>query len=476
MKKLRNILVITLLLAFSSNPFSFIRNIKERDNKKYKQFQSNIPRVTEEMLYPDFWLKNTKKAKRLIATPEEIEAYNMETINISETVVDLEAYRESFTKEELIGLIKNLSQLPASPGYNSKGEKVDKEHYELLIENLNIEGIKDINEVRYGIAVRRTEMRTFPTYESLHISPEDYNIDKFMETAVYPLEPMAILHESKDKKWYFAQIYNYLAWIPVKDVAIADKKILFEYLNREDFLIVTGRRVYTNYNPLVPEISELQLDMGVRLPLALEAEIKEDIYGQNPAGNFVVKLPKRNEKGYLEFVYGLIPRTADVNIGYLAYTRENIIKQAFKFQGERYGWGGMFNGRDCSSFIMDIYRTMGIKLPRNSAEQGKQAAGVYFSFPEAMPLKERQKILDKLKPGTALYMAGHVMLYLGKYKGEYYMIHDLSGFYEKINNKMVFKNVWEVAVTPLSLLTYVDGKYKTYFEALYGAREFILEK
>jgi len=190
----------------------------------------------------------------------------------------------------------------------------------------------------------------------------------------------------------------------------------------------------------------------------------------------VVKIPTRDDNGNLKFEYALIPRNADVNLGYLPYTKANIIKQAFKFQGERYGWGGMFNGRDCSAFIMDIYRSMGIKLPRNSSEQGKLAAGIYHEFPKTMTLRERQKIFDKLEPGTGLYMSGHAMLYLGKYKGEYYMIHDFSGFYTKENNKMVFKNVWEVAVTPLSLLTYTDETYKTYMEALYGVREFILEK
>ena len=475
MNNLRKILFITLLLVFSTNSLSFATNWSD-DIKKYKQFQSNIPKVSEEMLYPEFWIKNISHANKIIATPEEIEAYNRETINICEVVVDLENYQESFTKEELTQLINNLSKVPDSPRYNSKGEKVEKEYYDMLIENLNLEGLKEINHVRYGVTVRRTEMRTFPTYDRLFSSPEDYNIDRFMETAVYAIEPMVILHESKDGEWYFAQIYNYLAWIPVKDVAVTDRETLFQYVNRKDFLVVTGSKVNTNYNPIKQEISELQLDMGVRIPLANLEEIKEDFYGQNPAGNFVVKIPTRNENGNLEFDYALIQRTADVNLGYLPYTKANIIKQAFKFQGERYGWGGMFNGRDCSAFIMDIYRTMGVKLPRNSSEQGKLAAGIYQEFSETMTLDERQKIFNKLEPGTGLYMSGHAMLYLGKYKGEHYMIHDFSGFYTKVNDKIVYRNVWEVTVTPLSILTYSNGTYKTYMEALFGAREFRLHK
>ncbi|MBZ2174181.1 SH3 domain-containing protein [Schnuerera sp. xch1] len=475
MKKLKMILVILLLFTFNFNSISCAKNPNSNDNEKYKQFQSNIPKVTEDMLYPEFWIKNASKVKKVLNTPEEIEAYNRENVDICEPVVNLENYQESFTKEELTQLIEGISKPSSSPRYNNKGEQVGKEYYDELIKNLNLKNLDTVNEVRYGITVRRTEMRTFPTYDRLYSSPNDYNIDRSMETAVYPIEPMVILSESTDGEWYFAQIYNYLGWLPAKDVAITDKDTLFNYVNREDFLVVTGRRIHTNYNYLKPQISELQLDMGVRIPLAIEDEIREDFYGQNPAGNFVVKLPIRNKEGTLEFDYALISRLADINLGYLPYTRENIINQAFKFQGERYGWGGMFNARDCSALMMDIYRTFGVKLPRNASEQGKLATGVFHEFSEKMTLDEREKILDKLGPGIGLYMDGHAMLYLGEYKGEYYAIHDFSGFYTEIDGEVVYKNVWEVAVTPLSILRLSDDIYKTYLEVLYGAREFILQ-
>jgi len=446
------------------------------DSNTYKQFHSNIPGVTEEMLYPGFWIKNTCSVDKVISTSEEIEAYNRKNIKICKPVVDLENYQESFSKEELTQLMQNLSTSSKYTRYNSNGEEVDEEYYKVLIENLNFDKVSHNNEVRYGITVRRTEMRTFPTYDRLFSSQDDYKIDRSTETAVYPIEPMVIVSESKDGEWYFAQIYNYLAWIPSKDVALAHKDILFEYVNNEEFLVVTGKRIYTNYNYLNPELSELQLDMGVKIPLATESEIKEDFYDQNPAGNFVIKLPTRNADGNLVFDYALIPRLDDVSLGYLPYTKANIINQAFKFQGERYGWGGMFNGRDCTSFIMDIYRTIGIKLPRNSSEQDELAEGVYHKIQETMTLEERKKIFDNLGPGIGLYMSGHAMLYLGKYNDEYYIIHDVSGFYNKTTSGVSYNKTWAVTVTPLSILKSSGNTYETYMESLYGAREFIFKK
>lgn len=474
MKKIKGILIITIAFIMTFTSMGYAANT---DIAEYKQFESNVPNVTEDMLYPEFWVENISKANKVIATPEEIEVYNNENIKVCEPVVDLENYKESFTKQELVELIEDLSSPSTYPRYNSNGEQVGEDYYNELIQNLNLDGLDDVNHVRYGITVARTEMRNFPTYDRLYSSPNDYNIDRLMETAVYPIEPMIILSESQDGEWYLAQIYNYLAWIPVKDVAIAaDKDILFDYINNENFLVVTGKRVYTNYNPQKPEISELQLDMGVKAPLAKKDEIKENFYDQNPAGNFVIKIPTRNTDGNLVFDYALIQRLDDVSMGYLPYTKANIIKQAFKFQGERYGWGGMFNGRDCTAFVLDIYRTMGIKIPRNSSEQGKLAAGLFHDMPEDMKLEEREKMFDKLEPGTGLYMSGHAMIYLGKYKDEYYMIHDFSGFYTENEGELTYNSTWEVAVTPLSILKSSGDNYITYMEALYGAREFILEK
>ncbi|HYE83308.1 MAG TPA: SH3 domain-containing protein [Clostridia bacterium] len=484
MKMLRVLMIFFLVLVLAAGSavtagqeditaFSAL-TAEQEDITAYKQFESNVPGVSESMLYPEFWIKNTPDAGKLIAAAEEIAEFNRVNVrDAAAPLADLENYQQSFTKAELAELIRGLSKPATSERYNSDGELVGKKYYDLIISNLNLNGLRDVNAVRYGIAVRRTEMRTFPTYDRLYSSPANYNIDRFMETVAYPAEPLVILSTSKDGQWYFAQMYNYLAWIPAKDVAVGDKTELFSYVNREPFLTVTAPRIHASFNPMNAELSELRFDMGARLPLATASEVKAAFYDQNPAGNFVVKVPTRNEEGKLIFDYVLISRSADVSLGYLPYTKENIIKQAFKLQGERYGWGGMFNGRDCSAFLMDIFRTMGVRIPRNASEQGKLMVGRYYDMPASMTLGERKRLFDGLEPGTALYMSGHAMLYLGKYEDEYYMIHDFSGFSVKNGNgELVNYSSWEVAVTPLSILRSSGG---IYMEALYGARVFLLE-
>jgi hypothetical protein len=94
--------------------------------------------------------------------------------------------------------------------------------------------------------------------------------------------------------------------------------------------VVTGNRIRLENDPLLPQISEMEFTMGTKLPLAKPDELPDLIRDRRVYQNYVVKLPVRNGSGELEFVLAPIPISNDVTVGYLPYTRANIIRQAFK--------------------------------------------------------------------------------------------------------------------------------------------------
>ncbi|HOT30287.1 MAG TPA: SH3 domain-containing protein [Candidatus Ozemobacteraceae bacterium] len=441
---------------------------------RFVQFEPNIPGVIDEMLDPSFWIARVAEPDKIIMTPQEIRRYNHRSARECKPLEDLRYYRRILNGDAVRGMISAVSSRPSKKKFMN-GSELTGAYFDRLERALDLAAIPSRVMVRYGITVRRTEMRTFPTFDRVFNEPDDYEFDRFIETALYPVEPLVILHTSADGEWFFAQAYNYLAWVPVKDVALTDSRTLFDYLDTPNFLVVTGKRVFTGYNPIKADVSELLLDMGVRIPLASRDEIPLEIYGQHPVGNYVAKLPVRGPEGNLEWGLGLISRTDEVHLGYLPFTPRNIITQAFKFLGQRYGWGGMFNARDCSAFIMDNFRTMGVMLPRNAGEQGKLALGAMHHMPESMSLEDRKKLFDTLPPAVPIYMDGHAMLYLCKYNNDYYIIHDFAG-YSAPDETGEFRRskTRGVSVTPL-LATFLS-KGKHYMQGLYSAREFRLDR
>lgn len=153
------------------------------------------------------------------------------------------------------------------------------------------------------------------------------------------------------------------------------------------------------------------------------------IYGISMVGSHVVLLPTRGENGELELTETRVPQGLAVMEGFLEYTSRNVIEQSFKMLGERYGWGSLWYARDCASYIMDIYQCFGIELPRNASNQvavaGKRVDVSNYSD------EDKQALLLDQPVGTLLEFNGHIMLYLGKYEGKPYVIHQVYGFIPK---------------------------------------------
>ena len=115
-----------------------------------------------------------------------------------------------------------------------------------------------------------------------------------------------------------------------------------------------------------------------------------------------------------------------------------------------YGWGEMFGARDCSRFIMDIFATFGILMPRNSKLQAR--IGISLGTGRGNDDQRKAKVLDRAIPfATTLRLPGHIMLYLGKDKGKYYAIHNIWGIQTNRQFGPVLQKIGKVVVSDLSL-------------------------
>ncbi len=383
---------------------------------------STMPNVKAEMLKADYWINKMSDADRLIMSACEIENFNQEIIqDMPGSVLDLTAYPSNVSGVKLNLLIKR--SFPAEPSYMD-GQIVAPAFWTELETRMNLAGIEDKQQVEYAFTVRRSNLKIFPATEIIGDEPDDPAFDLFQDSSVLPAEPLIVLHHSADRKWYFVQMYNCAGWLPATDIGICDRADWLKYQQEKDFLLVTANRLRLDANPLVPEITELEFTMGCKLPLVKAGELNAPLDMRVPHGNYLLKLPVRNAVGNLDFKIAPLPVSNDVVVGYLPYTRANIIRQAFKMQGDRYCWGGMLGGRDCSSLVMELYRCFGFRLARNSDAQ-EISTGKTISF-KNHSTAYRESLMGKVLPGASLHFPGHEMLYLGEDGGRYYVINALG--------------------------------------------------
>jgi cell wall-associated NlpC family hydrolase len=229
--------------------------------------------------------------------------------------------------------------------------------------------------------------------------------------------------------------------------------MVFAYVHKTPYLVVTGATVKTVFTPELPPVSELQLDMGVRVPLLADWPTGEPVNGQHPYTAHVIELPWRNPDGTLTFAPALLPRTADTSRDYLPLSRANLLRQGFKFLGERYGWGHSYNARDCSGFVSEVYRSFNVRLPRNTRDQAVTPAVKRIEFSAADDHERRLAQLRDTQVGDLIYIPGHVMMVIGHDRGMPYVIHDVTGVSYRDASGAVRRVLLNgVSVTPLTPL------------------------
>ena len=419
-----------------------------------------LPNVTSEMERPEFWIKKIKNPTNLLLTPGKIQKMNEENLKRKDLLLfRIKDLKEDWTREEILSLLKRDWEdfgEAKEVRYGKKGAPLRESYWTELKNKLNQDSIKESNRMLYALVVKRTDIRVFPTDEPSLSSPNNEEFDRFQHSSISSGSPIGIYHFSKDNEWAYVQTSFIRGWIHTKDLAIANEKHeVTDYEEAQDRLVVIGNFINVFGDSSLQKIVFLA-QMGDIFPLLStpgETNITNSFY--------IIQIPSNDANGQLIFRKGYIRADEDVRRGFLPYTQENVARQSFKMLNHPYDWGDRLGGRDCSRFIMDLFKTFGILMPRNSREQANVGIDLGKSLNQAIPL------------ATILRVPGHIMLYLGNNKGKYYIIHSILGTQDIGKSGIILEKIGKVVVSDLSLGR--SGPHGSLLNRLTGIR-FIGEK
>jgi len=412
-----------------------------------------VPGVQQEQLTPEFWIAREPNPKKVLLDARAISLQNARLLELDPSVHDLEKIPPVLPAAGVRAWIEKISRYPDEDRYDAAGRKLERPDFDELLRNAALETVPLNQRTRYGLVVKRADLRTFPAPLRAFSSADEQNIDRFQESALFPGTPVVIAHESRDGNWWFIVSSAYTAWVEKRFVAEGPAEEVLGYARKAPYLLVTGAMVKTVFTPERPEVSELQLDMGVRVPVLADWPESTLVNGQHPYTAHVIELPGRASDGTLRFIPALLPRTEDTSGNYLPLNQANLLRQGFKFLGERYGWGHSYNARDCSGFVSDVYRSFGVQLPRNTRDQAVSPARSRITFKETDDDEHRLAVLRNLEAGDLIYIPGHVMMVIGHENGMPYVIHDTTGIsYRDAKGEVTRVVLNGVSVTPLTPL------------------------
>jgi len=302
------------------------------------------------------------------------------------------------------------------PLYNIQGKRISAKRIKEWIDNANIQNLDSIDVP--AIAIKHTNLRALPTYSSFYITKKgqylfDFNYNQ--NSAVYPNTPLFISHFSQDRKWAYVIAPYSFGWVDTASIAIATKNFIKEFKTKD-----YGVAIKDNSQILEDGSSYTLVKLGTIFP------IKDNRY----------LIATKNKDGYAKIAPLDINDTNLIAKKPFRFNAQNVAKIAKEFVGEPYGWGGGFYCRDCSATTRDFFGVFGIFLSRNSASQARE--GKRVRIPRGSYSKRKKFILKHAKAFRSLmYVPGHIVLYLGKYKNEPVIMHTYWGVRKKDFSKII---------------------------------------
>ena len=402
-----------------------------------------MPGVTEEMTEPSFWYGQTVDPDALLATAEDIARINQAAIdgagtnrrdmkNLKETYNGI-TKRESLQKSTAEDVKYYLGWV-----WDQTGKKLTQEDFDLIIANTIDPNAAEEMPVRWGIAVNRTELLTFPWDGQILDDPVDYDFDYQPLVGIRVNEPVAIYSTSADGKYFQVSTSCCTGWVRTEDIAICKDKE--EWLSAWDIpaekrLVFWGDKMYTDYSKTALQTVCRLITMGTVLERMDEGDPDALVINRLPLHNYAVYLPVRNEDGSYGKTPALINARERVSEDYLPLTARNLAMVALTSLGDAYGWGAGLNNEDCTSLNHSIFCCFGLDLPRNGTWQW------LLDFPKAeiayYTLEEKEALLDALPMGALLNFPGHQMMYLGKTAGHYYVVSSVSSIMSPDSGKLL---------------------------------------
>lgn len=396
---MKRILSLVLALLFTSMSAA----CSSQGNSGQTEPMASISQEQAEDL--QFWLDKMDQPDQVVLTQDQIAAVNQSMMDAWGTdwvggYYDITRFPETVEREWLVERMDYLDLRHTKLFY--KGQAVSEAQWDAYYEVMAWGEIDAKTVVSYGVIVHNTPMLDLPTEDILTDSSLDETSNSLQQTMLKINEPVVVIHESSDGQWLYVAANEYMGWVKGTDCAyFADRAQWLGYQAQSDFIMVTR-------DVVLHGMKETTL-MGTKL------YIQEDQYA----------VPGRDQDGMLVNQYMPLSEGEDFSMGYLPYTRANMLRLAFQELGQPYGWGGKDGKRDCSSFIKDIYSCFGFQLPRNSRiQQSMPQADDMTAMTEA----EKTARMEDVQPGDILGISGHVMLYLGQAGGQHYVISMLGSY------------------------------------------------
>ena len=440
--KIDRIIFCSLLVMASSGAWAHA--------ELYHRAPDTIPGLLPEMNEPSYWISRMEHPDQVILSPDEIQALQTDYRARMESpdrfkgvdpdrlpveadlsrwpgrfivLPDVDAMtpreRSAFVRGEIGSDVdylrgrygREILGLEGSTGQrfaNILGIEYAPWELDDMEAEMNLGRLPEELALRDGITVRDTRLRVVPTLTEERIGLTDAGRTKWdlwNINVVRIASPVKVLHPSRTGGYLFVLSAEGCGWVKTEDIAFGSADDLARYAESPDFVVCTGDRVPFYTDESCTYVSGW-FRMGDRIPAARD-------------NARAINAPGRRMDGAFEPARAWLAPNATVSVGYLPYTRRNIVETGFRMLGNPYDWTMGWFGRNHETTLRDLFACFGFQLPFNAELFTFMGGNTRVVRPEEGREAQYKAILAN-EPFVTIQTCGggHSQLFLGEYRGE----------------------------------------------------------
>ncbi len=402
-------LALLLLVSFSSLHAGYVlkesKRVKSKIDRMPKNRVADMKRIPQDPAYYADQIKPFSKSKQKKLDKKFNQKYFKPW-----SLTKLDIPEQDFGWE--------IRFITKKPIYKANGSMISASVFTKWIDNSDYD---NVDSKKYkAITIRHTNVKALPTSSAFFRDPkktgEGFPFDYNQNSSLHINTPLYISHFSQDKRWAFVRASYSFGWVKTSDLALVNSDFIKTFKN-DNYAMVIKDNLRLYYNDKGVTIVKL----GALFPMTKDKQYL---------------VASRDSKGRAHMQKVKVENKNIIAKKPLPFTPKNVGMLAKEFYGEPYGWGGSYECRDCSATTRDFLGAFGIFLRRNSSKQAQDGDNISIAgLPKS---KKKKKIIKDAEPfRSLLYVPGHIVLYLGEYKGEPVIMHTYWGIRKKDTTKII---------------------------------------
>lgn len=287
------------------------------------------------------------------------------------------------------------SSLEKNLGYGENLKPLDPKMTQKILQDMQIPLYP--SSAQMAIVIKDSDVRAVPSVHPRFSKPTGFPFDRWQNSMIFYGTPVLVTHFDKSKRFAHIQTEFVYGWVDVSHLAFVTAKQAKELASIKDFVMPKNdEMIITDWR------GDYITQARIGKLFALADKDKIWIFKRQSDGKLRIEKTRIDPQAFDSFP--------------VIFSQKKVAEYINALIGRQYGWGGMYEERDCSAFIRDIFSNFALYLPRNSYAQGN--LGTRQIKLDTLTSSQKEKVLfSNATPfGSVLYLKGHIMLYLGRDK------------------------------------------------------------